>query len=100
MILYNVTINVDESVHDEWLAFMKDIHIPNVMQTGMFIDNRFLRMLVVEEMGGITYAVQYTCESMERFREYESLFAPALRAEVEERYAGKFVTFRTLLQYV
>ncbi|MEO8448027.1 MAG: DUF4286 family protein, partial [bacterium] len=28
MILYNVTVNVDDSVHDEWLEWMKTIHIP------------------------------------------------------------------------
>lgn len=100
MIVYNVTVNIDESVHDEWLSWMKDVHIPNVLRTGIFTDNRFLKVLVEEEMGGITYAIQYTCESLEKFHEYEKQFAPALRAEVDEKYNGKYVAFRTLLQYV
>jgi hypothetical protein len=100
MIVYNVTVNIDESVHDEWLDWMKQVHIPNVLRTGMFTDNRFLKVLVEEEMGGITYAIQYTCDSLEKFRQYEEQFAAALRAEVDEKYNGKFVAFRTLLQYV
>ena len=100
MILYNVTVNVEDSVHKEWVEWMKAVHIPNVMRTGMFSENRFLRLLMEEETGGTTYAVQYVCESMDRFREYEERFAPALRAEVMERYEGKFVTFRTLLEFV
>ncbi|MEY4595463.1 MAG: hypothetical protein RIQ47_1873 [Bacteroidota bacterium] len=100
MILYNVTVNIDESVHDEWLDWMKKVHIPNVLRTGIFSENRLLKVLVEEEMGGITYAFQYTCESMEKFREYEQKFAPALRAEVDELYSGKYVAFRTLLEYV
>jgi hypothetical protein len=100
MILYNVTVNVDDPVHDEWLGWMKETHIPDVMRTGMFIDHRFLKMLAEGDVGGQTYAIQYTCESMERFRRYESEFAPALREDVEKRFGGRFVAFRTLLEYV
>lgn len=100
MIIYNVTVNIDDDVHDEWLKWMKEVHIPEVLRTGMFMDNRFMKVLVDEEMGGTTYAIQYTCESMERFRKYESEFAPGLRADAEQRYGGKFVAFRTLLETV
>jgi hypothetical protein len=100
MIVYNVTVNVDDAIHEEWLLWMKEVHIPDVLRTGMFIDNRILKVLVEEEMGGQTYAIQYTCKDMETFRRYESEFAPALREDVMRRYDGKFVAFRTLLQVV
>lgn len=32
MIIYNVTVNIEHNVHDEWLKFMKDEHIPDVMK--------------------------------------------------------------------
>lgn len=100
MIVYNVTVNIDESVHEEWLQWMKTVHMPDVMRTGYFTDCRILRVLVEEEMGGKTYSIQYTCPGMEQFNKYEELFAPALRAEHTQRYDGKFVAFRTLLEVV
>ena len=100
MIIYNVTINVDEDIHQEWLQWMKEVHIPNVLRTGMFADSRVLKLLVEEESGGVTYAIQYTCADMATFNEYERTYAPALRAEVMEKYPDKFVTFRTLLEVV
>jgi hypothetical protein len=100
MIIYNVTVNIDNSVHEEWLRWMREVHIPDVMNTGMFIENRMLRVLGDAESGGATYSIQYTCKSMNEFRQYEELFAPALRAEVNERYKDKFVAFRTLLEVV
>ncbi|MGQ3086877.1 DUF4286 family protein, partial [Flavobacterium sp.] len=30
MIIYNVTINIDDSVHDKWLTWMMEKHIPEV----------------------------------------------------------------------
>jgi hypothetical protein len=37
MIIYNLTINIDESIHDEWLLWIKEL-IPQVLATGKFKD--------------------------------------------------------------
>jgi hypothetical protein len=36
MIVYNVTINLDHDIHDEWVKWMKEKHLHDVMATGMF----------------------------------------------------------------
>ncbi len=99
MIIYNVTINVNDSIHDEWLAWMRDVHIPEVMATGYFPENRFCRILV-QEQEGTSYSIQYLCKNMEDLREYQRDHSPALQKKVQDRYAGNFVAFRTLLEMV
>ncbi|MCX6291225.1 MAG: DUF4286 family protein [Bacteroidetes bacterium] len=100
MILYNVTINIDHSVHDEWMKWMKDVHIPDVMRTGLFTENRMLKVLGDEESGGVTYSIQYTCHGLDDFKKYEKNFAASLRREHLEKFKDKFVAFRTLLEVV
>jgi hypothetical protein len=100
MIIYNVTVNIDTDVHDDWLQWMKEVHIPDVMSTGMFLDNRISKVLSGEEEGGLTYSIMYTCESMETLERYQKENAPALQADHTKRYAGKFAAFRTLLEVV
>ena len=99
MIIYNVTVNVDVDVAEEWLHWMKSAHIPDVMATGLFLDNRICRILAEEE-GGHSYAIQYTCSNMETYERYKTEHAPRLQADTQKRYAGKFVAFRTLLEVV
>ena len=36
MIIYNVTVSVEESVQTEWLNWMRNKHIPEVMACGIF----------------------------------------------------------------
>ncbi|MFK7749673.1 MAG: DUF4286 family protein, partial [Kordia sp.] len=55
MYIYNVTINIAESVHDEFLIWIKK-HIPEVLATGKFTEARFTQVLVEEEMEGTTYS--------------------------------------------
>lgn len=98
MILYNVTINIDKGVAEEWLQWMKYEHIPDVMATGLFVENKIFRLLEEEDNGGITYAIQYFAASMKDIQIYQINYAPELQAKHNERYADQFVAFRTLLE--
>lgn len=100
MIIYNVTVNIDNDIHSDWLNWMRDIHIPEVMATGSFVENRILKLVGDEDSGGHTYAIQYTCESMETYNLYQEKFAPALQKAHADRYNDKFVAFRTLLEVI
>jgi hypothetical protein len=100
MIIYNVTVKIDNSVHDEWLDWMRSVHIKDVMNTGYFTENRMLKILGDDDPDATSYAIQYTCNNMEAFEKYSEIFAPALRAEHSEKFKDKFVAFRTLLEVV
>jgi hypothetical protein len=99
MILYNVTINIEDSVHDEWLEWMKNVHIPEVMATGLFTMNNMYKVMAGDP-DGTTYSVQYLCASMDDYEKYQNEFASALQKKTNDKYAGKFVAFRTLLEKV
>ena len=99
MIIYNVTVLIDETVQEEWLSWMKNIHIPEVMETGCFTEYRFCKILAETE-GGISYSIQYTSKNMETLDKYNAEFAPALQEKHNAKYAGKFGAFRTLLEEV
>ena len=97
MIIYTVTLNVDHDIHHDWIDWMRNTHIPEVMATGHFVEARFTKVLVQEE-SGTTYSVQYLTESMARLQEYQQHAAPHLMQKTVERYGSKVVAFRTLLE--
>lgn len=99
MIIYNVTVNIDNSVHEEWLEWMKSKHIPDVVGTGCFTEGKIFRILVNEE-SGISYSVQYSATSMDDVNRYLKEHAEALRNDALRLYRDKFVAFRTLLERI
>lgn len=99
MIVYNVTINIEDDVHDEWFKWMKEVHMPDVMRTGYFLESRMLKLLS-DEPQGTTYAFQYSLNSMADYDEYMEKHAKRLQKEVIERFPNKFVAFRTLMELV
>ena len=100
MYIYNVTTNIEASVHDEWLRWMKEIHIPDVMATGKFLSAKMCKVLVEEDMGGITYSVQFKTVDRASLQKYYKEDAPGLREDALRLFPGKFVSFRTELEIV
>lgn len=98
MIIYNVTINVDESIHQDWLKWMQNKHINDVLATGLFTSAKMVRVLVEEEMGGTTYAIQYSIDSRAKLEDYYKNHAPRLRQEGLQLFADKMLAFRTELE--
>ena len=99
MIIYNVTVNIDESIHEEWLKWIKN-HIPGVLATGKFIDARLTKVLVEEETGGTTYAIQYKAKSRESLDNYYQNDAAKLKQEGLLKFADKMLAFRTELEII
>ena len=100
MILYNVTINIDDSVHDEWLEWMRSKHIPDVLSTGLFTESKLYRIRTENEEEENTYSIQYFLRSMDDYKIYQKEYAEKLQFEHTEKFKDKFVAFRTIMELV
>ena len=100
MILYNITIKIEQSVHNEWLMWMQQIHIPAYLATGLFIEYKFCRILGDEDEHGVTYALQFLSNDLASFQIYQQLHAKRLQDQHARRYPERYVSFRTLMEVV
>lgn len=96
MYIYSVTVNVNEQIHAEWLNWMKETHIADVMKTGCFVDSKLLKLLYVEDEGH-TYSVQYRFLDLSDIERYQKQFAPSLQAEHSRKFKDQYAAFRTIL---
>lgn len=99
MILYNVTLILEENAEAEWLKWMKEEHIAEVMATQCFVSNRMLKVLDSPNEG-VTYCMQYIADSPEKYEIYKNEFAPALQAKALAKFENRFVAYRTLMESV
>lgn len=99
MIIYNVTVNIDDSVHNEWLLWIKD-HIPQVLATGKFKEAKLTKVLIEEDMGGQTYSIQYRAHSRDTLNTYYKEDAERLQNIGLKKFADKMLAFRTELEVI
>lgn len=100
MLIYNVTIHLEHSIHEPWVEWMKTKHIPDVMATGCFTQYQFVRLLDTDETEGVTYAAQYYAENRDSYDRYIEQYATALREDATKAWGNKFIGFRSLMQVV
>ena len=44
MYIYNVTVSIDKELAEDWLNWMKTIHVPDVLNTGHFTGNKICKV--------------------------------------------------------
>lgn len=99
MILYNVTVNIDLEKEKEYVEWMRQIHIPEVMATGLFTESKFFKLLhEVEE--GVNFSAQYYAKSMDEIHQYQADHAPELQQKLKAKFGDHYVAFRSLLELV
>ena len=97
--LYNVTVSIDPSIESDWVLWMQESHIPEVLQTKCF-HKCVLSKVHGNEAGECTFSVLYWALSNEDYERYHLVHAPRLQAEHSARYEGKFVAFRTTMDLI
>jgi len=99
MIVYNDTIILDDAIEDEWLHYMKTVHIPAVMSTGLFSSYRILTV-IDSPNEGVTYCIQYNADSIEHFQQYYMNFLHKHQAAHQQKFEERFVIYNTLMEQV
>lgn len=98
MIIFNITVNISYPAEKEWLMYMKQIHIPEIVATGLVVEHKLLRLLTEIENEGSTYTSQFTFRTMEDFLAYQTTLQTEFEEKHHERFNGHYVSFRTLLE--
>ena len=100
MIIYNVTIKIDKSIHELWIQWLKYVHIPEILDTGCFTKAMVLRLLETDDTEGPTFAIQYFSETITGYKCYIEKFAGEMRDKSFAKWGDKFIAFRSLMEVV
>ena len=100
MFIYNVTIKITDSIHHDWVKWMKEKHIPEVLSKNCFTECRMVRLLDIDDSDGPTYAMQYSANTREDYERYIEVYSPALRKDLIDKWGSNFVAFRSLMEVV
>jgi hypothetical protein len=100
MFIYNVTTLVGWPIHEAWVQWMAQQHIPDVLATGCFVKHQMVRLLDADETEGPTYAVQYFSLTKDDCTRYTELHATRLLGESFKRWGDNFIAFKSLMEVI
>lgn len=99
MVLYVVNVTVKKEHADEWLAWMKNVHIPNVLATNYFIKaDLFNQILPAKGGDNACFSVQYVSESYEKFMSYTVKESKRLQKEHIDKFGDVITSERYVFE--
>jgi len=100
MVIYKVIVQIEQNIENEWFEWMSTKHIPDVINTGCFLNFNFGKKLRDDNTpeGFEQYEIQYFCNSLFDYEEYTTKFSKSLQQEHENKYKGRFKAYREILE--
>ena len=100
MVIYNISIQVDWKMHDDWFEWMTDVHIPEMMATLLFEKFQLARLKDVDDEIGPTYCAQFYAVDETAYRIYLEKHASYFSARNTQRWGQSVVSFSTIMEVV
>lgn len=99
MILYNITVIIEQEIEAEWLTWISGIFIPNALSNKLLVSNRLLKVLNSPNEG-VTYCLQFIVDNMENYTEFVKRFEPSLLYTHTEQFKNKSVFFSSVMEFI
>lgn len=93
-------MKVEWSIAQEWLQWMQDTYIRQIIGTQCFAEHQFVQLMQIDETEGPTFATQYfakTSHDYNRFLQYHSSNFSTL---ISNKWGDKCIAFGTLMKVV
>jgi hypothetical protein len=98
--IYNVTTQVQKTIHHEWLKWVNTDFAPEFIATGLFSHFQIVRILDIDESDGPTYAIQYFTDNRSKYDQFVQLYSDKLSQKAFEKWKDKIFSFRSLMEVI
>lgn len=100
MYLLSITINIEDELRDEWMAWVTTKVKSLLSDKELVHDFRVLKIMKEEPGQGSTYSFQYHLHNLGQVELFEERYNREVAAEMYRFYKEKFVEFRTKLEVI
>lgn len=100
MIIFNTTLHIDDSIHDECIEYLRNIYIPKALSSNLIISPSLSRIEKQYEDSGVSYALQFKADDKEILNKWAEITGEILQQELVDKYGQKVTGFVTLLEEI
>ena len=99
MILYNITVILDEAIEADWLAWTNQVFIPDALSSNLLVSNRLLKVLDSPNEG-VTYCLQFISDNLENYNTFIETYASNLLNTHTLQFKNQAVFFSTVMEFI
>lgn len=99
MIIYNTTYQIDPSVLDEALVWIRSELIPSIVNSKHLKNPRLVRVMT-DDKSNHSYSLQFEVESIEMLNDWYRAHGASIYSNLTKKYGNNLIGFTTLLENI
>jgi len=99
MILYNITIIIEEGIENDWLKWINQNFVPDALSSNLLVSSRLLKVLDSPNEG-ITYCLQFIADNIQNYNEFKNLHASEILDAHASEFKNKSVFFSSVMEFI
>jgi len=100
MLIFNTTLHLDDSIHDECLEYLKTIYIPQALSGNTLEQPLLARIDRQHEEGGVSYALHLKAQNIDVLNRWAEKTGEKLQKELFDKFGNKVSGFITLMEEI
>lgn len=100
MLIYNTTYHIEDKSTKNFLIWLQEYFIPEILKTGMLRSPRLMEVLSNREEGSSCFSLQWEVEDSKILHAWYSQYGTSLNEQMVKIFKDDVVGFPTLLDVI
>lgn len=100
MLIFNTTFLVSDALYESWMSWIKETHIPFVLQSGMFTKAQLAKVYSQESQDGTSYSLQFNVADLETLENWHLQYAKTFEENFAKKFGNEVVFFASILEII
>jgi hypothetical protein len=100
MLIFNTTYLVSDKSRSAWLTWVKEQHIPFMLDSTYFSNPQVARVITSAEQEGTSFTVQFHVNDMRMLKQWNQKFNAIFKENCSGQFGSEVVFFTTVLDLI
>jgi len=100
MLIFNTTYLVSDKAHGPWLKWIREQHIPFMLDSSYFSNPQVARVITSDKEDGTSFSVQFHVNDMRTLKLWNQQFSSAFQENCAQQFGTEVIFFTTVLELV
>ncbi len=100
MLIFNITFLVSDKVHNTWLKWVREEHIPFMIDSTYFSQPQVARVVTSDKEDGTSFSVQFHVDDLRTLKQWNQEYSAKLKANCSQNFGTEVLFFTTVLELV
>jgi hypothetical protein len=100
MLIFNITFLVSDKVHGSWLKWVREEHIPFMLNSTYFTQPQVARVITSDKEDGTSFSVQFHINDMRTLKQWNQEYSTGFQQNCSQNFGSEVLFFTTVLELV